>query len=176
MTSISVVADFKSVQKALTAIEKKVIPSASVTALNKTMAAHKIKLKRIIAFSNNVGQKLIEKKIKVYKASTKFRAALLWMNTSAIPVSRIGVPRVLKKGGVKVGRGRYFPNAFVFKSKFSHRDEAFVRGGGKLETVKIVIEPTAERTMRRLQAITHRTFMKFLVPEVERKLARLRNK
>jgi len=172
--NLKITMDKKALDKALKDIPSKVAKPASVTAINKALKVSKKKLIRNVSKTSGVPSKLIKIKTVLYKASKKFNAGLLWINLSPVPLIKLG--RATERGtGIRVGR-RTVKGGFIVHMKSGHEGVFVRRGKDRLpiDEQKLKIKRAGLRAALRLRLLLPREFMKVYVPEVERRLARLK--
>lgn len=76
---LSIAGDTRSLTKHLSKTQKKIIPQAAATALNKTTAKAKTLAKRTIVKKTRLAQKLFKRQFKVFKARPKNLASKIWV-------------------------------------------------------------------------------------------------
>lgn len=172
--SVRVSLDLKELDRVFRDVPRKVVKPASVTAINKTLKVHQKKLIRNVSKITKIPTKIIKGRIKFYKATSKFRSGLLWMSLVPVPLIKLG--KGTERGtGVRVGR-KVIKGGFVATMPSGHEGIYKRRGPSRLpiDEQKIKIAIPASRAISRLELILPRDFMKFYIPEVERRLKRLK--
>lgn len=184
----SVRRDIQVVTSYLNKTQRKVVPAAAVSALNKTAANAQTDTVRALAAKYRVSQKILrgvrENKKKgtkgvagrvlVIKANYRTMTAWLSAKVQAIKASKLGKPKQLKKG-VRVGSYRY-DGAFVARMNSGHVGVYKRKGGSRLPIAEQVIKmPDGETIAQRNTAKRARvSFPKHFLHELKWRLSRLR--
>ena len=137
---LSVKADIKQATKQLNAIEKSVIPKATVMALNKTLTGARTDAKRTISKSAGVKQKEIKNDFVLMKATSSKRVAVLIGRGRPLALSKFSVRQTKKGVSARLpGRKRtMIEGAFIATMPSGHRG-VYMRAGkrrGARRTVK----------------------------------------
>lgn len=179
----SVKGDVREVAKMLNTTERKVVPQAASTALNKTARQVNTQIARHISASSGIKTGEVKKRIQLLKASKNRLASSLWARGGRIPIDQLKGARQ-NKTGVRYNRGdgrkSTRRHAFMVNGKAFRRKSL---GGGKF-VPRLPIErqrgPSVPREFirneseRLMQATAGPAWQRNFQHEMTRRLARVR--
>lgn len=171
----SVEGDIKKLSKSLDDLQKKIVPLATVTALNKTGTRIKTQIVKQVSVKTKIKQKLIRHRARIGKANRRRKTLNVWFGTYAISYSSF----LTKTGsvketatGIKIGKFQ-FPGAFKATMPNGHTDYYQRKGKKRLGIKKasVDIRRAAKVAMRHSRVVfAPREFMKQFDYELKRRL------
>lgn len=173
--------DIKAVTRYLDKTQRKVVPAATVSALNKTAKNAQTDTVRALAAKYRVPQKLLRgvrgkgARVRTIKANRRTLTAWISAKVQAIKAARVGKPRQTKTGA-KAGQHTY-PGGFVATMPSGHTGIFKRKGGSRLPIAEQVIKmPDGESIAQRNTAKRARvSFPKHFLHEIKWRLSRLRS-
>jgi len=125
MIDLDITFDYREVERALNAMERKQLPLATTRAINKTAKqAHTVAVKET-AKDIRLPQKDVRAKFKLLKATRRHRVARIIATGKRVPLTRFNAKQLkqLKRGGVTYkGKGgrKKIPGAFIARMPSGH--------------------------------------------------------
>lgn len=140
----------KEITRDLTRVQRKVVPAATVSALNKTaVTVRKSSTQDISRTKAITPQRLIRDRLRLVRASRRNLAALILARLTGVAAGKLGTPRQQAKGA-RVKR-HFFPGAFVATMPSGYKG-IFQRRGTKrlpIEEKVIPLQPEADKIIRK---------------------------
>lgn len=129
MISISVTADIERAIRSLTDVQRKVVPTATSRALNKTAAQAKTQAAREIRNQYNISSRVIGRHIRLHRATPATLTASVTAEGEKLPVIAFGARQTKRGVTVQIKRGerRLIRSAFLATLRSGHRG-VFARG------------------------------------------------
>lgn len=149
--------DFDVIIKDLGDIKNKVVPAATVTALNKTGIRSKTQVVRMLSARTRIKQKLIRRRTQLYKANRHDKRIKLWFGAYGISYASFLTKRGSVKEtskGIKIGRFK-FPGAFKATMP-NGKTDYYQRKGKKrlpIKKAEVNIYPDAVAVMRYVERL-----------------------
>lgn len=173
--------DTKEITKHLEGTQRKVIPAAVSTSLNKTGAKLNTVVKRDLAKELGVPQKAFKNQIKLFRATRRRWKAKEWIGTKkTIKVSKIlhssALDKYYAKGLIEKPAGEIF----TVTLNNGHRGQFYRKGEGRLPIQEIVLNISSVAlkvlTSAADRANISREFRRLLSHELQRRIDLLRVK
>lgn len=134
MLTIDVRADIERAVRALTQLQRAVVPTATARALNKTAAQAKTQAARAIRDRYNISSRLIGRHIHLHRSTPSVLTARVTAEGEKLPVLAFGARQTKRGVTVQIKRGarRLIRSAFIATTRSGHRG-VFARGqyGGR---------------------------------------------
>lgn len=174
MIGITVRGDIKAITRDLNHLQRRVVPAATLSAINKTGAKIRTQVVRQVAADSRVPQKFVRRRIRLLRANRRQHSPTAVIDVWSMPILawKLGKTRRYP-GGIKARQFR-FPNAFVARMRSGHIG-IFKRKGEKHlpikeQTVSLI---NAQRTAEHLvQRIGLREFPRIFTADLRWRLRR----
>ena len=129
MLTIDVRADIERAVRSLTEVQRKIVPTASSRALNKTAAQAKTQAARAIRDQYNISSRLIGRHIRLHRSTPATLTASVSAEGEKLPVVAFGARQTKRGVTVQIKRGarRLIRSAFLATLRSGHRG-VFARG------------------------------------------------
>jgi len=139
--SFSIKGDIHKMTQSLNRLQKTLVPTATITALNKTGTRIKTNVVRNLSTRTGIQQKILRKRIRIYKARRNRAVLTVWFGSYDITYASFTSKRSAvktTKTGIRIGR-RQFPGAFRATMKSGHTDYYQRTGKARLPIKKAAV-------------------------------------
>lgn len=177
---ISVRSDVKKATKALTKAERKIIPAATSSALNKTATTVRRKILKEVSVSTGALQKDLKNNAYIIKSNQRKLWATIVGRPNLIALAKTGRPKQTPRGAA-AGRGprrRVYKNTFVATMKSGH-EGIFIRKRKTRLPIRELFVASVSRemseTLRKvISQLGEKRFLEIFPHELQYRLSRLR--
>jgi len=174
--SFSVKGDINKMSKSLNFLQKKLVPLATVTALNKTGTKTKTQIVKQVSTRTKIKSKLIRRRVKIYKANKHTKSIVVFFGTYNISYASFLTKSgnvIETKKGIRIGKFN-FPGAFKTTMPNGHTDYYQRKGKNRLPIKKasVGIYQEAQTAMNYSQKVfAPKIFKKEFDYELKRRLS-----